>query len=336
MTAIWPPVPEQKVARPSTNGHPGFRRLFAPGELTLGLIMPLETYPDTPAPTMRDHIEMAQRADESGFSALWMRDVPFYDPAYGDAGQVFEPLVYIAALAAVTRSVALGTAGIVLPLREPKMLAKQVTSIDQLSAGRMLLGFSSGDRPAEYPLFDIDFATRGERFRDAFDVYRTVTEQDFPTFASPRFGRSNGQLDLVPKPPFGRTPSIAIGRGQQSIEWIAANMDGFITPSPALEHLPVFVDEWRSLVAGALDGEPFKPVGIAGYLDLLPDRDAPLRQTRAGFRTGSKALAGLLEQARAAGVNHAALNPKVSRRPYADIMADLAADVLPAFPSLGA
>jgi len=198
----------------------------------------------------------------------------------------------------------------------------------------MVLGLSSGDRPAEYPLFDIDFATRGERFRDAYDVYRAVTEQDFPTFRSPRFGKSHGHLDLVPKPPFGRTPSIAIGRGQQSIDWIAANMDGLITPSPAIDDLPAFVADWRSHVRAAHGEAAFKPIGIAGYLDLVENRDHPFQRTRAGFRTGSRALAQFLEAARAAGVSHAALNPKVSRRPYAELMADLAEVVLPSFTSL--
>jgi luciferase-type oxidoreductase len=314
--------------------HHGMQRLFAPGALTFGLIMPLETYPSSPAPTMRDHIQMAQRADEIGFSALWMRDVPFYDPSYGDVGQVFESLVYIAALATATRSIALGTAGVVLPLREPKMLAKQVTSIDHLSHGRMMLGLSSGDRPAEYPLFDVDFATRDERFRDAFEVYRTVTEQDFPTFRSARFGQSSGRLDLVPKPPFGRTPLIAVGRGGQSIEWIAKNMDGFIAPAPHIDGLTLFASEWQTLVAEQAGEDAFKPIGIAGYLDLVEDRDHPFEQIRAGFRSGSRALARFLDTARAAGVSHAAFNPKISQRPYAALMEDLATDVLPMFPSL--
>src|SRR3954466_10576731 len=81
---------------PALREHPGFQRLFQPGELTVGLILPLETHPGRPAPTMREHVQMAQRAEQLGFGALWMRDIPFYDPQYGDVGQIFEPLVYIA------------------------------------------------------------------------------------------------------------------------------------------------------------------------------------------------------------------------------------------------
>lgn len=210
--------------------HPAMQRVFGARGMSVGLILPLETHPG-PVPTMRDHLAMAQRADAMGFASLWLRDVPFYDPGYGDAAQVYEPMVYLASLAAATQRIAIGTAGIVLPLREPKILAKQAASIDQLSDGRLMMGLSSGDRPAEYPLFGIDFESRGERFRDALEVYRAVSDQNFPTFASPRFGRAEGTHDLVPKPRHGTIPRLAIGRAQQSTAWLARHMDGLARPS---------------------------------------------------------------------------------------------------------
>ncbi|SKC69052.1 LLM class oxidoreductase [Paraburkholderia hospita] len=313
--------------------QPAYARLFAPEKLTVGLILPLETHPDSPAPTMRDHVVMAQKAEELGFASLWMRDVPFFDPSYGDVGQIFDPMVYIAYLAAFTSRIALGTAGIVLPMREPLILAKQVASLDQLSHGRMVIGLSSGDRPAEYPLFEIDFETRGDRFRDAFGVYKTVIEKSFPHFDSPRFGRGWGTLDLVPKPAYGRTPAIAVGHAQQSLAWIAENMDGFIGSSPVLNQLPLFAKQWHTHVHELFGPEMFKPLCIGGFLDLVENPNEPLVRTRGGFRSGSKGLAQFLSDAQAAGVNHIALNPKISRRPYAELMDELASDVLPHFPS---
>src|SRR6201996_5573990 len=180
------PIHESRPAihAPDVKSHPGYRRVFREQQLTVGLILPLETHPHSPQPTMRDHISMAQRAESLGVAALWARDIPFFDPAYGDTGQIFDPLIYIAHLAAATRHITLGTAGIVLPMREPMLLAKQINSLDQLTQGRLVVGMSSGDRPSEYPVFGIDFDTRGERFRDAFGVYRKVGEQSFPRFDS--------------------------------------------------------------------------------------------------------------------------------------------------------
>lgn len=315
------------------SAHAGFARCFSPGALTLGLILPLETHPGRVAPTMEHHVAMAQRAEALGFASLWMRDIPFYDPHYGDVGQIFEPLTYIAHLAAHTSRIALGTAGIVLPLREPLLLAKQVTTIDQLSGGRMLLGLSSGDRPSDYPLFGIDISSRGERLRDVYSVYRTVSEQCFPVFDSKGFGRSEGDLDLIPKPPAGRTPAIAVGRAQQSVAWIAAHMDGFISIVPLPSGLQDLAHEWKQQMPGS-EAALFKPLGIGGFLDLVEDRTQPVVRVQGGIRAGSHALSNYLEAARDAGISHFAMNPKVSRRPYPELMEELASEVLCRFPAL--
>jgi luciferase-type oxidoreductase len=328
-TPFTPQAPHTSAIRTET--HPGYHRVFRERELTVGLILPLETHPDSPQPTMRDHIAMARKAEELGVAALWARDIPFFDPAYGDAGQIFDPLIYIAHLAAATRNITLGTAGIVLPMREPLLLAKQLNSLDHLTEGRVVIGMSSGDRPSEYPIFGIDFETRGERFRDAFSVYRKVSETSFPRFTSPRFGQSDGALDMLPKPPYGRTPAIAVGRSQQSLEWIAGNMDGYLGFAPDPEELKGFGKTWRDLLPHASNGNDFKPLAFGGFLNLHSQPHHPFERIRGGFAIGSRALRDLLERAREAGVNHVALNPKVTPRPYAEILDELGSIVLPGF-----
>jgi luciferase-type oxidoreductase len=313
------------------DSHPGYKRVFREHELTVGLILPLETHPHSPQPTMRDHVAMAQKAEEIGVAALWARDIPFFDPAYGDAGQIFDPLIYIAHLAAATRNITLGTAGIVLPMREPLLLAKQINSLDNLTDGRFIAGMSSGDRPSEYPIFGIDFDTRGERFRDAFGVYRKVGERSFPQFSSARFGESDGSLDLLPKPPYGRTPAIAVGRSQQSLEWIADNMDGYLGFVPDPDKLNEFGKDWRDLTPHAGNGSTGKPLAFGGFLYLHPNPHCAFRRIRGGFAIGSRSLRDLLARARDAGVNHVALNPKVTPRPYAEILDELGSIVLPEF-----
>lgn len=309
-------------------------RVFRPDSLTVGLILPLETHPGAPWPTMADHLAMAVRAESLGFSALWLRDIPFYDPRYGDAGQIYEPMVYMAALAAATRTIALGTAGIVLPLRDPKLLARQATSVDQLSNGRLLLGLSSGDRPAEYPLFDVDFESRGERFRDAFEVLRTVTDQDFPEFSSPRFGKSSGEFDLLPKSVDKALPLLGIGRAQQSTDWLAEHVDALIVPAPHPSELLALSQDWDARAARVNHPGIRRPLGVAGFLDLVEEANHPLQKIRGGFRTGRAGLAILLEAIAASGIEHVALNPKISRRPYAELMAEMAELVFPLVPRL--
>ena len=64
--------------------HPGFAWVFKPGKLTFGLIAPFKGYPDTPIPDVYDLGESARLAEKAGFASLWIRDVPFYDPRFGD------------------------------------------------------------------------------------------------------------------------------------------------------------------------------------------------------------------------------------------------------------
>jgi luciferase-type oxidoreductase len=321
-------IPEKAIDRglPSAT-HRGFSRVFKEGRLTFGFIAPLEAYPGVPAPTMQNHLEMARMADEAGFSVIWLRDVPFYEPAFGDLGQVFDPMVYAGWLAAATKRIAIGTAGIVLPLRDPVTVAKQATSLDRLSNNRFLLGLSTGDRPIEYPAFGADFDNRAERFRDARALIRVVTEREFPRYRSDFYGQLDGALDLLPKPIEASIPTLAIGRAGQSMEWLAEHMDGWIWHQGNFDSLGAIVHQWRSATAE----RGFKPYGYGTFFNLDEDPNAPIR-TSGGLRAGRKALVDLWKRQRDQGVSHVALNLKMSSRPAEDVLAELAEHVLPHFP----
>lgn len=310
--------------------HPGYGRVFKPGKLTFGFIMPLEGYPDSPFPTMANHQRMARMADEAGFSALWLRDVPFYDPNFGDTGQVLDPMVYLGFLAAQTRRIALGTAGIVATLREPLVVAKQAVSVDQLLGGRLLLGLSTGDRPVEYPAFGAEFDNRSERYREAFGLIKAVTEHDFPVAQTQHYGNLAGAIDLVPKPVGPRMPMIVVGRARQDLEWIATHSDGWIWHLSDFTRLPQLIEQWR---ASHAPGQWIKPYGYGTMFDLAEDPHEPLRFVRNGIRTGRHALIDLFHAQQEQGVSHVALNLKPLRRPAQDALAEFAEYVLPLFPA---
>lgn len=107
-------------------------------------------------------------------------------------------MVTLAFLSAHTQKIALGTAGLIAPLRSPIHIAKSAVSVDKLSNGRFLLGLSSGDRPVEYPAFGADFARRVESFRESIDLIKTLTEQAFPHFHGKHYGDLTRNLDLLP------------------------------------------------------------------------------------------------------------------------------------------
>ena len=173
---------------------------------------------------MRDQERLARRAEELGFAALWVRDVPLRDPTFGDIGQIYDPWVYLGWIAAQTRDIALATGSIVLPLRHPLHTAKAAASVDQLTQGRLVLGVASGDRPVEFPSFGVDFERRGSLFRENFRVIREVLADEFPVVRSSyggavRDGRPRAQADRPLadtgdrlQPPESRVDRRSVGR----------------------------------------------------------------------------------------------------------------------------
>lgn len=305
-----------------------------PNQLTIGFILPLEAYPDTPAPTMAQHAELTRMADALGFAALWARDVPTYDPTFGDVGQVFDPFAYLGFLAANTSRIALATGAAVITLRHPVHVAKQAATVDVMSGGRMLLGIASGDRPLEYPLFNLEdeYENRGARLREAYASIQLATQQHFPRAAPSRFGLFRGNLDVVPKPLQGQLPMIVVGRSQQELPWIACHTDAWMYYFVDPLRTSMIAQSWREAVTEQC-GEVFKPFAQGLFFDLLPDPDAPVRPIHSGMAAGRNALIAYLEQLRAVGVNHVAFNMKASSRPAQEVMQELAEFVLPHFPS---
>lgn len=319
------PITSQPYLR-SIQDHPGYARVFKEGRLTFGLVAPLEAYPHAPWPTLEGHAEAVRLADESDLAAIWLRDVPFYEPSFGDTGQVVDPMVYAGWLAARTGRIAIGTAGIVSPLRDPLIVAKQAASLDRLSGGRFLLGLATGDRPSEFAAFGSDIGNRVERYRDALHLIRAATEQSFPHHRSLFYGTLDGSLDMLPKPVAASLPIIAIGRAGQDFDWLGDNTDAWMWHFSDPNRLAAVIAEWRRGAEAR-----FRPYGYGTRFDLLSDPDAPLEFRNASMRGGRKPLIEHWKRQRDEGVNHVALHMKPLQRPFAEALAELAEHVLPAF-----
>lgn len=311
------------TARPSDSK--GFRRMFAPGRLTLGVFFPIEAF-QRDEPSMRDQERLAKRAEELGFAALWVRDVPLRDPSFGDIGQIYDPWVYLGWIAAQTRDIALATGSIVLPLRHPLHTAKAAASVDRLSGGRLVLGVASGDRPVEFPAFGVDMDRRGVLFRENLAVLRTVLAQNFPRIQS-SYGVMQGTADLVPKP-VGALPILITGTSRQSLDWIAGHADGWITYPRSLAQQAERAAHWHATAEAVRPGV-FTPFVQSLYIDLTADPDHPAQPIHLGFRGGRNVLLQFLEASRRAGVNHVILNVKYGTRDAAEVIDEIGRNVLP-------
>ncbi|MEM9440038.1 MAG: LLM class oxidoreductase [Pseudomonadota bacterium] len=316
---------------PSSQSFPhinrAYRQVFQPDRLSLGLVVPIEAYPWGPVPSMERHLERVQLAEEMGFTAVWLRDVPFNVPSFGDAGQIFDPFVYLGSLAATTSVIALGVASIILPLRHPAHVAKAAASADSLSGGRLLLGVASGDRPEEYPALKMSFPDRGARFRDSV-AYIQAAAKDYPQLETAQ-GMLSGEIDMLPKPAGGRVPLLITGGSQQAPDWIAQNGDGWMTyPRDAMTQGRLIRD-YRDRIADG--GGPNKPVMQSLYIDLLDEAEAPPSPIHLGFQSGVSFLRTYLRDLQALGVNHVALNLRFNHADIEATLQRLTDEVLPDF-----
>jgi len=298
----------------------GYKSVFRPNHLSLGLVVPLETYSQGPAPTMTRHLERVQLAEQLGFSAVWLRDVPFNVPSFADAGQMYDPFVYLGLLAGQTNRIALGVASIVLPLRHPAHVAKAAASVDVLSNGRLILGIASGDRPDEYPALNLPFDDRGDRFRDSFDYIKHMRE-DAPAFEN-SYGSPHGGMDMLPKPTTGRLPLLITGGSQQDPDWIARHGDGWITYPREIAAQARIIGGWRARVEAV--GGPAKPAVQSLYIDLTKDPQAPPQPIHLGFQLGANHLRAYLRSLEEIGVNHVALNLRFNQADTEETMQRLA------------
>ncbi|GAA5235869.1 TIGR03571 family LLM class oxidoreductase [Verticiella sediminum] len=299
--------------------------LFTPARLSVGLALPIQ------AEGRRDvdvsaQLALARQADALGFDALWVRDVPLNHPDYPDPVGHPDPWVFLGALASHTQRIHLATGAIVLTLRHPLHIAKGARSVAALAPGRLVLGLGSGDRPPEYAAFGVDGDARRERYRQHWGQLAAALAE--PADVRPAQPSSPPvHFDLGPRLD-AAVPLLAVGSAGQSVDWIARHAIGWMTYHREPEVQRDRHAMWRAAVA-RVAGDGFRGFGVAMRLWLAEARARPAEPAELGYRTGPLALIDILHGLRELGAHHVSLNLADTARAPADVIAQLASDVLP-------
>ena len=122
---------------------------------------------------------------------------------------ILECFILISHIAAVTSRITLGTEVLVLPQRHPTLVAKQVSTLDTLSGGRIRLGVGVGWQESEYEALGESFKTRGRRMDEAIELLRAYWGEARIDFTGPHYPMT--AMAMEPKPPQGRQLPIWIG-----------------------------------------------------------------------------------------------------------------------------
>lgn len=165
----------------------------------------------TPAHTAR----LARLAEQLGYRSWWAGDhvvLPSPRPpgspmAPDDA--IVDPLVHLAFTAAVTEHLELGTGVVILPQRNPLVLAKQAASLDVLSGGRLLLGVGAGFLEPEMTAIGVAMAERGARTDEYLEAMYALWATPAPAYHG-RYVSFEG-VDAHPRPVRPGGPRLVIG-----------------------------------------------------------------------------------------------------------------------------
>jgi probable F420-dependent oxidoreductase len=129
-----------------------------------------------------DLLRIAQTAEMVGFESLWLGehvvlpDPPTPDSTWDPRHPIFDPIIALSYVAACTHRIRLGTGIIILPQRQPLVLAKELATLDVLSGGRLLFGIGVGYLASEFAALGVPMAARGARTDDYFAAMRAIWE----------------------------------------------------------------------------------------------------------------------------------------------------------------
>lgn len=193
--------------------------------LEIGLLLP--TYEDMLAgrtPRWEDVLAIAQRAEAVGFDALWVVDhltIPVDQMVPGaEPMGAWECWSLLAALAAATRRIQLGSLVSCTAFRNPALLAKMADTIDEVSGGRLTLGLGAGSLPAEFAAFGYPAAHRVDRFEEALMIIRSLLDRERVDFDG-QYHQTRG-AELRPRGPRETGPPILVAARSPRMDRLAA------------------------------------------------------------------------------------------------------------------
>lgn len=224
-------------------------------------------------------LEFACAAEAAGFESLWTVEhvvVPKgyesqypYDPSGkmpgGETSPIPDPLIWLAYLAAATSRIKLATGVMILPQRNPLVLAKEVATLDVLSKGRVELGIGVGWLKEEFDAIGVPFNERGARTDEIVAALRAAWTQS-PATHNGKF-HDFTDVYVTPQPvQQGGVPIVVGGHTEIAARRAGRLGDGFFPAQGGADELPALLDVMKKAAAEAgRDGDKIEVTGPASF-----------------------------------------------------------------------
>jgi probable F420-dependent oxidoreductase len=220
-------------------------------------------------------VEVARHAEAAGFESVWTGEhVALPDPpppgfSISPATPFLDTAVALTLVATHTTTIKLGTGIIVLPLRNPVILAKELASVDVISGGRLIAGFAGGYVAGEFAATGVPLAERGERMDEYLGALRALWSMDAPAYEG-RFVSFRG-IDAQPRPVQRPAPPVVVGgEAPAALRRAVTTGDGWYGFGLDLPQARGLVDDLRKL------GEEVPRPAELGRLELTVTPAGPL------------------------------------------------------------
>lgn len=208
-------------------------------------------------------LELARAAEAAGFESLWTVEHVIYPDVYESAypyaadgkmpakasTPIPDPLIWLAYLASATSTIRLATGILILPERNPLVLAKEIATLDHLSGGRVELGIGVGWLKEEFDALGIPWERRGARTDDYLRAMFALWDGDSADYDGEFSSFAN--VSSNPKPPTGRTRIVVGGHSKAAAKRAGRYGDGFFPGRGKPEELAELFDIVRQTAADA-------------------------------------------------------------------------------------
>ncbi len=187
--------------------------------MKVGAVLLIEGNENLGMPSYKEVRELALQAERDGIDSLWLYDHLLFRNSDATIGH-WECFTLLSALAEATHHVELGVLVACTAFRNPAVLAKQATALDEVSGGRFTLGLGAGWNEVEFNAFGLPFDHRVDRFVEALEIIVPLVRQGAVDFSGSYLRAAN--CEDLPRGPRPNGPPVMIGAFGPRMQRIAA------------------------------------------------------------------------------------------------------------------
>ena len=266
--------------------------------LQVGLILPQWSGSmDGATPRWNDTLTVAREAEDAGFDSLWLADDLVVRLAPDDTLGMWECWSFLAAVAASTQRVGLGTLVCSINFRNPALLAKAASTVNEISGGRLTLGLGTGGDYGEHNAFGFPWEGRFGRLEEAIPLVRRLLAGESVTHQGKHFNLD--ECELVPLSRELPAPPIMIGTvtpGPRVLGMVARHADVWNCWLAFGHSSPSAVPELREAVDAACAAEGRDPATLTRTVAVGVRLDGSRLAFGASWDISDGALTGEPEQ----------------------------------------